>query len=252
MDISYQISRQKIILVGDVAVGKTSIVNSLIGQQFSDDYEPSIGIDFFSKTIRFKERQLKLQIWDSAGQEKFRSLIPNYLRGAVLIFLIYDVTCRQTFDNLQSWIDFVNNVENTSIVIVGNKIDLENERVVSTEEGQAFADSKKMDFFEVSAKEETNLQYMLFNSIAPLSVFENLTREKLTKEQIVECLENENAEGLKSEVKDLSKFGFSAKMSKMNFIDTDTSKQNVYVPRDKDNSLIELEKKEEKSKGCCK
>ena len=75
MDASYQLSRQKIIFCGDAGVGKTSIINSIMGQKFSEDYEPSIGVDFFSKTIRYKGRLIKLQIWDSAGQEKFKNSI---------------------------------------------------------------------------------------------------------------------------------------------------------------------------------
>ena len=130
MDVSYQISRQKIILTGDVAVGKTAMINSLLGSKFNDEYEPSIGVDFFSKTLKFKGKQIKLQIWDSAGQEKFRSLIPNYIRGASLIYLVYDITNKNSFNHLPDWIKFINNIENTNIVIIGNKIDLENKREV--------------------------------------------------------------------------------------------------------------------------
>ena len=97
IDTSYQTSRQKIIFTGDSGVGKTSIINSIMGQKFSPEYEPSIGVDFFSKTIRYKGRLIKLQIWDSAGQEKFRSLIPNYIRGSSLIFLVFDISRKDSF-----------------------------------------------------------------------------------------------------------------------------------------------------------
>ena len=110
IDASYQLNRQKIIFCGDAGVGKTSIINSIMGQKFVEDYEPSIGVDFFSKTIKYKGKTIKLQIWDSAGQEKFRSLIPNYIRGSSLVFIVYDISNRKSFDNLQSWIDFVNNI----------------------------------------------------------------------------------------------------------------------------------------------
>ena len=86
MDQSYQTNRQKIIFCGDAGVGKTSIINSIMGQKFSEEYEPSIGVDFFSKTVRYIGHLIKLQIWDSAGQEKFKSLIPNYIRGSAIIF----------------------------------------------------------------------------------------------------------------------------------------------------------------------
>ena len=110
MDASYQTSRQKIIFCGDAGVGKTSIINSIMGQKFSEEYEPSIGVDFFSKTIRYKGRLMKLQIWDSAGQEKFRSIIPSYIRGSSLIFLIFDITKKESFDHLNEWITFITNI----------------------------------------------------------------------------------------------------------------------------------------------
>ena len=204
MEISYQINRQKIILIGDVAVGKTCIINSLLGQKFNDEYEPSIGVDFFSKTLKFKGKIMKLQIWDSAGQEKFKSLIPNYIRGASLIFLVYDITNKSSFDNLPNWIKFINDIENTNIVIVGNKTDLENKREISIEECKKFCEENNFDFFEVSAKEGNGLYDMLFTSIANLPVFSYLNNEKLTKEEIIKCLQNENIDYNNSEQKKIN------------------------------------------------
>ena len=197
MDVSYQINRQKIIFTGDISVGKTSIINVLMGQKFNLEYEASIGVDFFSKTIKYKGRIIKLQIWDSAGQEKFRSLIPNYIRGSSLVFIVYDISNRKSFDNLQSWVDFINNIENSNIVIIGNKIDLENERQVTTEEGQKFCSEKNYEFFEVSAKEDKNLNNMLFNSVATLPFFMSINTDGYTKEQIVENLMKENMDSFK-------------------------------------------------------
>ena len=165
MDLSYQMSRQKIIFTGDIAVGKTSIINSIMDQKFSAEYEPSIGVDFFSKTIRYKGKLIKLQIWDSAGQEKFRSLIPNYIRGSSLIFLIFDVSKKDTFEHLNEWINFIKNIENGNIVIVGNKIDLKDSREVTKEEAEKFCKEVKYDYFEVSAKEGTNIKNLLYTSI---------------------------------------------------------------------------------------
>jgi small GTP-binding protein len=84
--------RHKLVFVGDVAVGKTSIIFRLLENKFKDSYEPSIGVDFCSKSIRYKGKNLKLQIWDSAGQERYKSLIPNYVRGSSIIFIVYDVS----------------------------------------------------------------------------------------------------------------------------------------------------------------
>ena len=197
VDVSYLVNRQKIIFIGDVSVGKTSIINVLMGQKFNNEYEASIGVDFFSKTIKYKGKTRKLQIWDSAGQEKFRSLIPNYIRGSSLVFIVYDITNRKSFENLQSWIDFVNNIENSNIVILANKIDLENQRQVQTEEGQKFCTEKNYDFFEVSAKEDNNLNNMLFNSVAGLPFFLSINTDGATKEQIVDNLIKENLDSFK-------------------------------------------------------
>ena len=197
VDVSYLVNRQKIIFIGDVSVGKTSIINVLMGQKFNNEYEASIGVDFFSKTIKYKGKTIKLQIWDSAGQEKFRSLIPNYIRGSSLVFIVYDITNRKSFENLQSWIDFVNNIENSNIVILANKIDLENQRQVQTEEGQKFCTEKNYDFFEVSAKEANNLNNMLFNSVAGLPFFLSINTDGATKEQIVDNLIKENLDSFK-------------------------------------------------------
>ena len=110
MDVSYQTNRQKIIFTGDSAVGKTSIINAIMGQKFSEEYEPSIGVDFFSKIIKYNGRLMKLQIWDSAGKEKFKSLIPNYIRGSSLIFLIFDINKKESFNHLNKWITFITNI----------------------------------------------------------------------------------------------------------------------------------------------
>ena len=199
MDVSYQINRQKIIFTGDIAVGKTSIINVLMGQKFNAEYEASIGVDFFSKTVKYKGKIIKLQIWDSAGQEKFRSLIPNYIRGASLVFIVYDVSNRKSFENLNQWINFVNNIENSNIVIIGNKNDLKDSREVTLEEAQKFCEEKNVEFFEVSAKDGTNLNTMLFNSVASLPIFLSINNEGYTKEQIVEALMKENLDSIKYE-----------------------------------------------------
>ena len=192
MDASYQMNRQKIIFTGDSGVGKTSIINSIMGQKFSEEYEPSIGVDFFSKTVRYKGRLMKLQIWDSAGQEKFRSLIPNYIRGSSLVFLIFDITKKESFEHLNEWITFITNIEKTNIVIVGNKIDLKGNRVIIKEEAEKYCKEKNYDYFEVSAKEGTNINNLLYTSIASLPIFNSLNTEGLSKENIIQILFQEN------------------------------------------------------------
>ena len=251
VNVSYLVNRQKIIFIGDVSVGKTSIINVLMGQKFNNEYEASIGVDFFSKTIKYKGKTIKLQIWDSAGQEKFRSLIPNYIRGSSLVFIVYDISSRKSFESLQNWIDFVNNIENSNIVILGNKIDLDNKREVTTEEGQKFCEEKNYEFFEVSAKEDNNLNNMLFNSVASLPFFMSINTDGATKEQIVDNLIKENLDSFKYQ-----------NQSGSNNADTVNTDLNVINNNNagdvslKENNRNELNNREEtqvfnKKKRCC-
>ena len=198
MDASYQLSRQKIIFCGDAGVGKTSIINSIMGQKFSPEYEPSIGVDFFSKTVRYKGRLIKLQIWDSAGQEKFRSLIPNYIRGSSLIFLIFDVSKKISFEHLTDWIKFITNIEKGGItIVVGNKIDLKDNREVEQEEAEKFCKENKYEYFEVSAKDGTNINNMLYTSVAGLPVFFSINGENIDKNIIYKDLLQENLDSFR-------------------------------------------------------
>ena len=200
MDQSYQTNRQKIIFCGDAGVGKTSIINSIMGQKFSEEYEPSIGVDFFSKTVRYNGRLIKLQIWDSAGQEKFRSLIPNYIRGSAIIFLIFDVSQKISYDHLNEWLNFITNIENGGlIIIVGNKIDLKDSREVKSEEAEKYCKDKKYDYFEVSAKDGTNIDNMLYTSLAGLPVFNTLNGETIPKENIIKDLLQENLDSFRAQ-----------------------------------------------------
>ena len=200
MDQSYQTNRQKIIFCGDAGVGKTSIINSIMGQKFSEEYEPSIGVDFFSKTVRYNGRLIKLQIWDTAGQEKFRSLIPNYIRGSAIIFLIFDVSQKITYEHLNEWLNFITNIENGGlIIIVGNKIDLKDSREVNTEEAEKYCKDKKYEYFEVSAKNGTNIDNMLYTSLAGLPVFNTINGENIPKENIIKDLLQENMDSFRAQ-----------------------------------------------------
>lgn len=117
-----------------------------------------IGIDFKGKTTEIEGKRVKLQIWDTAGQEKFRSVIQTYYRGASGILLMYSVNERQSFQNIISWMKQIktNNAENVVIFLVGNKCDLE-DRQVEKEEGEEMAKEHKLVFFETSAKDGTNV-----------------------------------------------------------------------------------------------
>merc|ERR1719362_134270 len=148
-------AKHKIAFLGDSGVGKTSLINQFIYGTFSLNHNPTIGIDYLSKIINTGERSIRLQIWDTAGQERFRSLIPSYIRDASAVMIVYDITNRQSFDSIPGWIQHVRELvgeAETLVLLVGNKVDLEENREVSTEEGEAAAREAGLMFFEVSAK----------------------------------------------------------------------------------------------------
>ena len=194
LDNSVSMTRHKIILVGDPGVGKTTIINRINDNPFNEAYEASIGVDFMSKNIKFRGQNIKLQMWDTAGQEKYRGLIPSYVRNSSLVFLVYDVGSKSSFDNIPKWIQFIQSIEKTTLILCGNKIDLEN-REVSKEMGEEFARKENITFFEVSAKTNENIKNMFYNVIADLPLFsENESnKENLVKELIQENeTENQN------------------------------------------------------------
>jgi len=170
-----QCNRYKIVFIGDISVGKTSIINQFIEDKFKDAYDPSIGIDFASKTLRFKGRFVKLQIWDTAGQEKYKSLIPSYIRGAAIVFIVYDITNRDSYDNLSNWVNFIEKLQRPNVLVIcGNKTDMETERQINIEEGMKISEESNALFYEVSAKDNTNIKKMFYESIANLDCFDDL------------------------------------------------------------------------------
>ena len=187
VDDSVNVARHKIIFVGDAGVGKTTIISRIMDNPFNDAYEPSIGVDFMSKNITFRGTNIKLQMWDTAGQEKYKGLIPSYVRNSSIVFLIYDVSVKSSFDNIPNWINFIRSIENNTLVLCGNKIDLA-EREVKKEEGEALAQKEGIAFFEVSAKTGDGIKNMFYNSVADLSTFaeHNSNKENLVKELLQE------------------------------------------------------------------
>jgi Ras-related protein Rab-6A len=188
VDNSISVTRHKVIFVGDACTGKTSIINRIIDNPFNDTYEVSIGIDFMSKNIRFRGQNIKIQIWDSAGQEKYKGLIPSYVRNSSIVFIVYDVSNRTSFDNISNWISFVRNIERTTMILCGNKIDLTRE--VQTNEGEELAKKEGLLFFECSAKTNENIKKMFFSSIAGLPTFGIYDEDE--RENLILELLNEN------------------------------------------------------------
>ena len=151
----------KVLLLGDSSVGKTCFLLRYCDKTFQEAHLSTIGLDYRLKSMTLNnEKNIKLQIWDTAGQDRFRALTKNYYKGANGIILIYDISTTQTFENVKVWINQIKEEANANVIIylVGNKIDLpKDKRTVTEEEGQKLADEYKFLFKEASAKEGTNV-----------------------------------------------------------------------------------------------
>lgn len=149
----------KIVLIGDSGVGKSNILSRFTRNEFSLDSKSTIGVEFATKTIQIEGKTVKAQIWDTAGQERYRAITSAYYRGAVGAFLIYDITKRQTFENIQRWLRELRDHADSNIVIMmaGNKSDLKHLRAVSTEDAESMAEKEGLSFLETSALEAINI-----------------------------------------------------------------------------------------------
>ena len=161
--------RVKFSLVGDSGVGKSCMMSQLIDQNFLFSHEVTIGVDYGAAILDYEEegipRTVKIQIWDTAGQEAFRSICNSYYRGIACIILVYDICKKRTFDNLEFWIKQIRAINEIGIItLVGNKTDNKERRVVSKEEAMAFAEKYNMLYFETSAKTGYNLKNTFISS----------------------------------------------------------------------------------------
>ena len=201
VDNSVSVTRHKIIFVGDAGVGKTTIISRIMENPYNEIYEPSIGVDFMSKNIKYKGQSIKLQMWDTAGQEKYKGLIPSYVRNSSIVFLVYDISVKTSFDNIPKWITFIRTIENTTLVLCGNKLDLSN-REVKKEEGEELAKKEGIAFFEVSAKTNENIKNMFYNVVVELPTFSesNTNKENLIKELMQENGVENVAEGIQPNI----------------------------------------------------
>ena len=150
----------KVLLLGDSTVGKTCFLIKYTDKTFQDVHMATIGLDYRLKNMTLKSgKNVKLQIWDTAGQDRFRAITKNYYKGANGIILIYDVTNPQTFDNVKGWISQIREEANQNVLIyiVGNKIDMREERKIKTEDGEKLAGDYGFPFVETSAKEGINI-----------------------------------------------------------------------------------------------
>lgn len=156
----------KIPFVGDGGVGKTSIISRLMGEAFSQSYLMTIGANFFVKKMKVDQTEVGVQLWDTAGQQRFTSLRPMFYKGSFAVVLVYDITRRETFNNLQHWLNEIQReTPDATISILGNKIDLEDQRLVSTGEGRNYATSVGAIFGETSAKTGQGIEEALYQLV---------------------------------------------------------------------------------------
>lgn len=146
--------RLKLLMVGDTGVGKSCMLLRYSNDSFSPMFITTIGIDFKIKHVDIAGQRVKLQIWDTAGQERFHTITTSYFKGAHGIVLVYDVTDRDTFESISGWLRQIKEEagEEVNVVLVGNKSDMDAQRVVSMDEGRALGEQYSMQFFETSAK----------------------------------------------------------------------------------------------------
>ena len=151
----------KIIIVGDSGVGKSCLSIKAIKDYFEELYAPTVGFEFLSFSMKIKEITVKLQIWDTCGQEAYRSLINSFYRNSSLAILVYSIDKMETFDNLERWLNDIKTQSNPDIkiILIGNKNDLEEQREVSKEKGEQFYSDHNLSYFmETSAKTGFNAQ----------------------------------------------------------------------------------------------
>ena len=176
----------KLILIGNSGVGKSCILQRYIKHTFEESYKCTIGVDFLMKSIVINGQTVKLQLWDTAGQEKYKSMASSYYRGANVALIVFDITNHESFDALPLWIEnfYKNGPEQKNIILIGNKNDLTDLRQVTQKEAEAFSETNNMMYFETSAKEGDNIEYIFNYAAEKLLEFYGRNNEAILKRQM--------------------------------------------------------------------
>jgi len=156
----------KYIIIGDSSVGKSNILMKFTHNKFTNDFQSTIGVEFGAKNLEVNNNVYRIQIWDTAGQENFRSITRSYYKNSVCAMIVYDITNRASFEHVQNWIEDIRGQSPKTILILllGNKSDLEEKRVVSYDEGNEFAIKNGISFCETSAKTGFGIEEIFLKS----------------------------------------------------------------------------------------
>ena len=161
----------KYIIIGDAAVGKSNLLLRFAQNDFKAEYQLTIGVEFGAKNIDINNKKFRLQIWDTAGQENYRSITRAYYKNSVCAILVYDISSRESFEHISNWIEdcLAQSPKTVFMVLVGNKSDLNESRKVSFQEGQEMAKNNHLMFFETSAKTGENVDKIFEDSAKEIS-----------------------------------------------------------------------------------
>ncbi|XP_013103540.1 ras-related protein Rab-35 isoform X1 [Stomoxys calcitrans] len=173
----------KLLIIGDSGVGKTSLLLRFSDDAFNGCHITTIGVDFKIRTLVIDEKRVKVQIWDTAGQERFRTITSTYYRGTHGVIVVYDVTDGGSFKNVRRWLDEIqNNCGVLNVILVGNKNDDPEKKVVATDDARRFAESCDIELFETSAKDNIGVNEM-FHSITRQVLRDKIQTDKQEDEQ---------------------------------------------------------------------
>lgn len=197
----------KISIIGDSSVGKSSLLLKYSDDVFIEYFSSTIGVDFRSKIIEIDDKKIKLQIWDTTGNERFRPMLNFYLGESNGIIIMFDITNKTSFNNITSWLRDIDYDKSPYIpvLIVGNKIDIETERVISYEEALDFSNQHNIEYIEISVKENQNVD-TVFNLISkeiknnyiknrysfPFQKYKNIKEQK-NSNNLFTCCSNRNS-----------------------------------------------------------
>ena len=171
----------RLLLVGDSSVGKTSLLYQYAGKAYPRDHIATVGVEYIIKMFQYRDFQIRLQIWDTAGQERFHSLTKNFFHNADGILFVYDITNQRSFRGAKNWIWEAKEIENFfQKILIGNKLDLEEQREVSIEELDKYCKEEKIEYFETSVKNNINIKEA-FNKIVEL-IFKDKSDEEIINE----------------------------------------------------------------------